>query len=185
MASQKVLLFTVAGDFADALWQDVCRWNNLRTVATLDAWSPDDWPSGVKREVDEFVAKLTRVGYLPPVLYRSEHVDTWSMGDVFQTALVKSHRDFCRQLFTDQHELIATWTHFSEQIIPDVGEPDETLWLYARINEAIAAGSTIAEDRLVLLVRTVLGGLWEDDEVAASLQGIPLWWTEEEDGTTK
>ena len=37
-----------------------------------------------------------------------------------------------------------------------------------------------AESRLILLVRTVLGGLWEDVDVINSLRGLPEWWTETE-----
>ena len=39
-----------------------------------------------------------------------------------------------------------------------------------RQRQAIAAWSTFAENRLVLLVRTVLGGLWEDDDISNSLR---------------
>lgn len=180
MASQRIQLFTVAGTLANAIWQDVCRWSDARAAAEADEWSSNDWPNATKQEVDQFVARLITVGYLPPVLYRSEHIDCWSMGDVFETALVKGHPDCCRRVLTGAHEIIATWVRFSERINPDRDAPDETVWLYTHINEAIAAWSTFAENRLVLLVRTVLGGLWEDDDVINSLHGIPSWWTETE-----
>ena len=102
------------------------------------------------------------------------------MGDVFERALVKGHADYCRRLLTESHEISATWVRFSEQIIPDEDSPDETVWLYTHVNEAIAAWSTFAENRLVLLIRSVLGGLWEDDDVSNSLRGIPSWWIEAE-----
>jgi hypothetical protein len=180
MASQRVLLLTIAGGFADMIWNDIRRWSDARIVVANDEWSSDDWPDAIKYQVDHFVARLTTAGYLPPVLYRSEHVDCWSMGDVFETALVKGHPDNCRRLLTESHEIIATWVRFSEQIIPDEDSPDETVWLYTHVNEAITAWSTIAENRLVLLVRTVLSGLWEDDDVSNSLRSIPSWWIETE-----
>ena len=139
MASQRVLLFTIAGEFADAIWQDIRRWSDARASVAIEEWSPDDWPDAIKQEVDNFVARLSTAGYLPPVLYRSEHFDCWSMGHVFETALVKGHPDCCRRLLTGSHEIIATWVRFSEQINPDRDAPDETVWLYAHINEAIAA----------------------------------------------
>ena len=176
MACQRVLLLTVAGEFADAIWKDIRRWSDARVAVADDEWSSDDWPDSIKYKVDDFIARLTTTGYLPPVLYRSEHVDCWSMGDIFETALVKGHRDYGRRLFTESHEIIATWVHFSEQLVPEDEVADETVWLYTHINEAIAAWSTFAENRLVLLVRTVLGGLWEDEEVTNSLRGIPSWW---------
>lgn len=180
MASQRVLLLTIAGELADTIWNDIRRWSGARIAVANDEWSSDDWPDAIKHEVDHLVTRLTVAAYLPPVLYRSEHVDCWSMGDVFETALVKGHTDYCRRLLTASHEIVATWVRFSEQINPHQKAPDETVWLYTHINEAIAAWGTFAEKRLVLLVRTVLGGLCEDDDVSNSLLSIPSWWTETE-----
>ena len=180
MASQRVSLTTIAGDLANAIWQDICRWSDARTSTSIEEWSSDEWPNATKEEVDHFVARLATAGHLPPVLYRSEHIDLWSMGDVFEAALVKGHPDCCCRILTGSHEIIATWVQSSERINPDQEAPDETNWLYTHFNEAIAAWSTFAENRLVLLVRTVLGGLWEDVDVIKSLHGIPAWWTETE-----
>ena len=180
MASQRVFLLTIAGQLADTIWNDIRRWSDSRVAVADDEWSCDDWPDTIKNEVDDFVARLAIGAYLPPVLYRSEHVDCWSMGDVFETALVKGHRDYCRGLLTGSHEIIATWVRFSEQIIPDHDSPDETIWLYTHVNEAIAAWGEFAENRLVLLVRNLLDGLYEDDDVRSSLRSIPSWWTETE-----
>lgn len=178
MASQRVLLLTIAGQLADTIWNDIRRWGNARMAAANSEWSSQDWPDAIKSQADRLVARLTQNGYLPPVLYRSEHVDCWSMGDVFESALVKESPDYCCRLLTDSHEIIATWVHHSEQIFPDQDSPDETIWLFSHINEAITAWNAFAETRLVLLFRTVLGGLWEDDEISRSLHGIPSWWTE-------
>jgi hypothetical protein len=101
------------------------------------------------------------------------------MGDVYVTALVKQHPDCCRQLLTESHQLIVTRVESSEQIVHDDDEPDETRWLYNRCNEAIAAWPAISDDRLVIFVRSELGGLWTDEEVANSLEQLPKWWTEE------
>lgn len=176
MASQRVLLFTVGGVLADSIWKEVCRWSDARTTSSIAEWSPDDWPPKVRVEVDAFVAKLRESAYTPPILYRSEHVDCWSMGDVYKEALVKGHPDFCRQLSTTSHEIIATWVRSSERIVPDDDAADETRWLYSRINEAIAAWAQFAENRLVILVRSAFGTLWTDEEVRDALTTIPSWW---------
>ena len=180
MASQRVLLLTIAGGLADSMWNDIRQWSDARVTIAENEWSSDNWPDAIKSEVNHFVTRLTNTGYHPPVLYRSEHIDYWSMGDVFETALVKGHSDYCRRILTGPHAIIATWVRFSEQISPEQDAPDETAWLYSHINEAIAAWSNIAERRLVLLVRTVLGSMWEDHNVSDSLRGIPAWWTETE-----
>lgn len=176
MASQRVLLFTIAGPLSQEIWSDIERWSDARQSDAQNEWSPDDWPTKTHEEVDRLVARLIDHGFTPPILYRSEHVDLWSMGDVFTTALVKPHPDGTRQLFTCSHEVIATRVRFTEQIIPDADANDETRWLYSRINEAIAAWGSFAEERLVVLVRTVLGGLWTDDDVSNAVGEIPSWW---------
>jgi len=98
------------------------------------------------------------------------------MGDVFQTALVKPHSDSSRQLQTESHEIIATWVRYSEQIMLDPDAPHETKWLYNRVNEAISAWSELEENRLVVLVRSVIRGLFTDQEIVDSLKTIPHWW---------
>lgn len=176
MASQRVLLFTIGGVLADNIWKGICRWSDGRTTSSVAEWSPEDWPPNVRAEVDAFVAKLTKAAYTPPILYRSEHVDCWSMGDVYQEALVKGHPDFCRQLLTSSHHIIATWVRYSERIIPDDDAADETRWLHSRINEAIAAWAQFAENRLVILVRSAFDALCTDEEVEEALRSIPSWW---------
>ena len=102
------------------------------------------------------------------------------MGDVYAGALVKTDPEYCRQLYTTNHEVIATWVRFTEQIIPDRDAAPETLWLYSRVNEAIAAWGEFAERRLIILIRSVLAGLWTDEDVVDSLKTVPTWWTESE-----
>ena len=161
---------------ADVIWADVCRWSIARCPVVSNEWSPDDWPSQTKAEIDTFVAKLTKFAYLPPVLYRSEHIDLWSMGDVFETALGKCYPAQSRKLHTSKHEVIATWGQVLEKILAHKNAPSETKWLYSRINEAIGAWEGFTENRLLLLVRIVLGGLWEDKDVTDAVRKIPSWW---------
>jgi hypothetical protein len=176
MTTQRVLLLTIGGPLADVIWADVCRWSNARCPVVSDEWSSDDWPSQTRGEIDAFVARLAESAYLPPVLYRSEHIDLWSMGDVFATPLVKRHPDQSRQLLTSKHEVIATWVQFLEKIHARKNAPSETQWLYSRVNEAIGAWEGLTQNRLLLLVRIVLGGLWTDEEVIDAVCQIPSWW---------
>jgi hypothetical protein len=177
MASQRILLLAIGGLLAERVWQDICRWSDARTATIENELSPDDWPLDTRQEIDTFVAKMVASGFAPPILYRSEHVDCWSMGDVFETALVKQHPDYCRQLYTTNHELIGTWVYCSERISPDHDARPETHWLYCRVNEAIAAWGDLVDRRLIVLARSVLGGLRTDDEVIDSLATVPTWWT--------
>jgi hypothetical protein len=178
MASQRVLIFAIGGSLADIIWADICRWSESRTIQNENEWSPDDWPTQLKHEIDNAIDKLMAHAYTPPVLYRSEHVDTWSMGDVFERALRGSSTNDMRQLLTSRYEIFARRAHFSDRVKSRKTQADETKWLNVRINEAIAAWGEFAEDRLILLVRIVLGGLWQDAEVTQSLSQKPSWWRE-------
>jgi hypothetical protein len=160
MASQRVLLLAIGGVLAESIWKDILRWNDARTSAANDEWSSDDWPAAIRDEIDAFVTKITCSAFTPPILYRSEHVDCWSMGDVFHTAMVKAHPE-TRQLYTTKHGVIATRGHFKAQIVLEESTHDETIWIYNRLNEAIAASGYFADDRLIILVRSVLGALWD------------------------
>lgn len=176
MASQRILILTIGGPLADVIWADICRWSDARCPVVSDEWSSDDWPSQTKTEIDALVAKLAESAYFPPVLYRSEHIDLWSMGDVFETALGKRRPDQIRKLLTSKHEVIATLGQSLETIRAHKNAPTETKWLYSRINEAIGAWDGFTENRLLLLVRIVLGGLWEDEDVTDAVRKIPAWW---------
>ncbi|MDA1229567.1 MAG: hypothetical protein O2856_02210 [Planctomycetota bacterium] len=180
MASQRILLLTIGGPLADVIWADVCRWSNARSPVVSDEWSSDDWPSQTRVEVDSFVARLAESAYLPPVLYRSEYIDLWSMGDVFATPLERRHPDQSRKLYTSKHEVTATWVQFLEKVRARKNAPPETLWLYSRLNEAIGAWEGVSENRLLLFVRTIVGGLWEDEEVIDAVRKIPIWWVGEQ-----
>ena len=177
MPSQRILLLTIGGPLADVIWADVCRWSDARCPVVSDEWSSDDWPSQTKAEIDAFVAKLAESAFLPPVLYRSEHIDLYSMGDVFATPLERSHPDQTRKLYTSKCvEVTATWVKFLEKVRARKNASDGTSVLYPRVNEAIAACGSITENRLLLLVRIVLGGLWEASDVADAVREIPSWW---------
>lgn len=176
MATQRILLVAIGGRLAESVWTKICGWADARTTALSDEFSPSDWPASILHEVDRFAKTISDSAFTPPILYRSEHVDCWSMGDVYSEALVKQDLDYCRQLASSEGEIIATWVRFSEQIIADKDAPVETVWFYNRVNEAIAAWGELAEQRLIVCVRSVLGGLWTDDEVIASLTSNCAWW---------
>jgi len=176
MASQRVLLLSIGGPLAERIWEDVCRWSAARPANAAEQWSSEYWPDGMRDEVNSLANKLVTSAFTPPVLYRSEHVDLWSMGDVFQMPLVNRPPDRGRQLFTDDYDLFVARTRSHERIKCPRSIADETKWFYARLNEALSAWGDFCDERLIVCVRSVMGGLWTDDEVTDALQSIPEWW---------
>lgn len=173
MASQVVTIFSIGGKLADEIQTNLTLWSQARIAEDPSEWSPEQWPDSIRAEVDAFVEQLLNFGLEPPVLYRSQHVDLWSMGDVFDRAL----NGVEVQLLTDRFELfskplpgIAKAGSSREQAADDDS-------LSTRIREAEMAWPTLDSGRIIIVVREVLRGLWTDQEVESSLDKLPEWWT--------
>ena len=176
MATQRVLIIATAGGLAERIWSDLQRWGDARATDRIVEWSPEQWPCKTRHEVDAFVERIVRSGLFPPILYRSEYVDCWSMGDAFTGGMTKLGSGACLQLLTRDHEVCANWFDSTEEVVPNPNAVSETVQLCDRIDEAIHAWSEVCGRRLVVLVRSVLGVLWTDEEVKVSLKTIPDWW---------
>jgi hypothetical protein len=179
MATQQVLVLALGGKLAERLGEDIRRWSEARLTSSTESWSPEDWPEHVRHEAESKIARLAAAGFTPPVLYRSEHVDFWSMGDVFSTAIAYCNPECHFQLMLGGRELYAAWVAGNPVVTPPAKACHECNWLYQRINEAMGAWDNLVDRRLIVIVRSVNGGLWTDDEVAASLHYMPDWWLTE------
>lgn len=176
MATQRVHVFAIGGLPAERFWEKVVAWSDARTVTDAKRWSSDDWPVDVRREVDAFVSRMLLRALSPPILYRAEHLDYWSMGDVFVHAMERVGGDGYKRLQTENHELLAVWSGTGKAIGLDRNASPETVWLYCRLNEAMAAWGDVVERRLIVLIRSPIGGLVTDEEFADALEVLPNWW---------
>ncbi len=174
MATQRVLVVAVGGLLAETVWQSMHHWSTLRTSNSINEWALEDWPLLTRAEIDVFVTKISAAAFTPPILYRSEHVDCWSMGDIFQCAFKEINSDFL-ELHTTNHQVLAVWINSQKGLIPGTKVKPETIWFYNRLNEASNSWCELSKQRLIITVRTVLGGLWTDEEVKESLDTLPDW----------
>jgi hypothetical protein len=179
MATQRVLVMALGGSVAERLGDDMRRWSEARLPSSTDSWSPEDWPEHIRREAESKIAGLAAAGFTPPALYRSEHVDCWSMGDVFSAAIARCNPEQHFQIMTGACEMYAAWVAGNPLVAPPANACDESIWLYQRLNEAIAAWGNLVDRRLIVIARSVIDGLWTDDEVADSLRSMPDWWPTE------
>jgi hypothetical protein len=92
MATQRILIVSVGGELANRMWRDVCRWSDARIGLLENEWSHDDWPAEARTSIDAFIDKIRRSAFTPPVLYRCEHMDCWSMDRQRRQALHRSKR---------------------------------------------------------------------------------------------
>lgn len=178
MTSQKVTIIAIGGTFADAIWEKAKSFSAQRLTDDPNEWSSEQWPAETRAAIDTFADCLLTNAFIPPILYRSQHVDLWSAGDIFQSAIVANPSDAHCQLLSDRYEVYAVRVGVVQKIVRNVNDCDEYRWLEQRVGEAVSAWESLTEQRVIVLVREVLGGLWEDQEVSDSLEQIPHWWSE-------
>ncbi|RCS46092.1 hypothetical protein DTL42_16530 [Bremerella cremea] len=175
MASQRVTIFAIGGKLADAIWNKAERWSSQRSCSDPSEWAPEQWPAKTTAEVNAFAVCLLNAAFTPPVLYRSQHVALWSRGDLFQNAMGATPN---LQLLTVQYEVYLWRVSAEDSVQRNVNDSDEYRWLEQHLTEALTAWADFSPGRVIVLVREILGGLWQDQDVANSLNQIPAWWNE-------
>lgn len=186
MASQRITIAKIGGASAAKVTSRFLDWANARTVDDPAEWSPEQWPVSARQEMDGFALALRSHGHIPPVIYFSEHVDLWSMGDVFDRWLTVEGEAQSIHLHADRFEL---WCY----PLPDDGSlakrlqastrlkriqnrhPQEERWFTMDLLEATLAWDGMTETAVLVVLREVLGGLVEDSELEESFGTIPEW----------
>src|SRR5207244_12856926 len=91
MATQRVSLAKIAGPTAHLVVEQFRLWHGLKCG--------DEFPDAVQRAFDECAVALRDHSSSPPVVYFSEWIDLWSMGDIVP-GLGNSHAEIiCGQRF--------------------------------------------------------------------------------------
>jgi hypothetical protein len=161
MATQRLTLATVAGDAGRA----VGEW--FRACHSTDATSVEAVPG---LEIDELGERLRSNGAALPVVYFCEWIDRWLMGDLVPGPGAIAGRRF--QVSCLSPEEAVEWAGRCGEQFP------EQLWLASRLREAAAAWQPLAGPAVVVVLREVLGASATDEEVLASLRGVPPWLSE-------
>jgi hypothetical protein len=103
------------------------------------------------------------------ILYYSEWIDSWLMGDRLPgPGAVETGRFSATCL--SRSEAIA----WAKRI---VGQFVEQRWLIARLREAAESGAFFASDAAVVIIREVLGASVRDEEIAEAMLIVPEWLT--------
>jgi hypothetical protein len=161
MATQRFTNATIGGEAGEMVANLFASWQASRTG--------EDFPEAVRRAVDRFAEQLRASSLDLPVLYFCEWIDRWLMGDALprpkticgerfeavclSAAEAAEHARRCSDQFVEQH------------------------WLAARLQEAAVAWQPLVTSATVVLLREPLGLSATDEEVVASLQGIPAWFS--------
>ncbi|MDM4019578.1 hypothetical protein, partial [Roseiconus lacunae] len=143
-------------------------------------WCPSQWPIGIRLRLDHFVDSLNANRCSPPILYFSCHADTWSMGDMYDQLmqppvlgkplhLMSAHHELWAQPLGDGHAIAHHAADFRHQ---SSGIP-EYCWVSNRVQEAAMVYNEEVGQATLLLVRTVVGGLLQDE--GRMLDDVPSW----------
>lgn len=151
MATQRLTVATLAGKAAAAVF------------ALFRSWSANSEPDAI----DRFCDSLRQHGHLLPIVYFSEWIDRWLMGDrVPGPDAIEGRRYQAACLSVEQ---AITWAGSCGDQFP------EYEWLAARLREAAAGWGVVAERYAVVVVREVFSASTTDEEVRASLDVVPAW----------
>jgi hypothetical protein len=154
VATQRLMLATIIGESATA------------TARLFQSWQTADQGAD-PADVDRFCAVLRENGAALPIVYFCEWVDAWLMGDLLPAATAAQGHRFQAACLTPEQAV--EWAGRCGHQFP------EQDWLASRLREAVGAWDVLAAQRLILLVREVLGGSITDDEVRHSLKIVPDW----------
>jgi hypothetical protein len=164
MATQRVTVAKVAGAAGAAVADRFRAWRAAR--------QGDTFPPAIRAEVDRFALSLRAHAASPPVVYFSEWIDHWSMGDVVP-ALGQPGAEV---VAGDRFEACCHRPPVTVHAPTWGGEPvQEAEWLAARVREAGDAWSRIAPEGVLVVLREVIGATVTDDALVAALTSAPAW----------
>jgi hypothetical protein len=167
MATQRVILAKIGGVAADVIAQRFRVWEQSR--------QGDEFPVETQLAVDKFAESLGAHAAEPPVVYFSQWIGMWSMGNLVPELGSRHAVSVCgRRYCACCHQKPI---RFKPEIIAD--EPtQESDWLRRRLKEARHAWDWLVSAWVIVVLREPLGPLVEDDEIANSLQNLPAWLAE-------
>ncbi len=156
MATQRLFIATLAGEAANLT-------ANLFSI----------WRKGHSVRIDEFCESLGVHRAELPVVYFSEWMDRWLMGDRVPGPGAVEGRRFEATCFTrvEAYEWAGRCgTQYQEE-----------LWLANRLREAASGWDALTDRITVVVVREVLGVSTSDEEVKATMLVAPAWLSDLQD----
>lgn len=153
MATQRLFIAAVAGDAAIEVARRFSSWRRAEETSDPPA-------------IDRLCLAVRENSSLLPIIYFSEWVDHWLMGDLLPGLNAVIGQRFQATCLTPSE---------SNEFANRCGNQfDEQEWLLARLREAASVHESVT-DRIVFIAREVLGPSSTDVEVEASFTGIPEW----------
>jgi hypothetical protein len=158
--TQRMTLATVAGEAARVISGLFDRWRALA--------GDEEHNERRSQEIDTFCSQLRANGHARQVLYFTEWIDTWLLGNVLLGPQPFWARRFQTASFS-REEAKAWAERCGEQF-------QEQVWLAARLREAAQVWQPLpSAPSVVVVIREVLGVSISDEDIIPSLGVVPSW----------
>lgn len=179
MASQRITIAKIVGEAAVAVFDRFCCYSHHPDQKTLATVSRHD---SCNRKLATFVSALRSHSHCPPVVFYSEFIDMWSMGDVLVRPFVRCREQ--RFLHVDGGIELMLYR------LPDKGRLERRLQAALRSRRAICqeerlyltillestvAWESMTGDATIIVIRDVYGPSLADDEIEEAMKCIPDW----------
>ena len=151
MATQRWIMATLAGEAAVAV---------RALFESLSARADHD-------RIDRFCSALRENGFALPVVYSTEWIDRWLLGDAVPASDTVEGRRYQATCLSAEQAIACTGRcgrQFPEQE-----------WFAARLREAAQGWNIRADNYVVVIVREVIGPSLTDDEMRVSFESVPAW----------
>ena len=189
MATQRITVATIAGRAGEVVVGRFRDWSAARDRRDPSLWAPEQWPEPSRRAAEAFAVRVREHGYALPVVYFSEYLDAWSMGDVFERWLAPSGGNELLRIHADRFELFCYPLPDDEALARSLQEAlrphslheraaSEYLWFLGRLLEAEEACVTVEGTAALVVLRAVLGRTRLEEEVAVAAGQVPAWLTD-------
>ncbi len=182
--NQIVTVVKISGDASKAVRYAFQRWSEARVASTDEPtlMEPGQWPAGCRDEMGQFAQHIRANAGQLPIVFWNEHVDMWSMGDVFRNAFPWNANSLFEVQSDNSLNLLCyaipdgnlLHAHLGRELRRK-GLAQEAKWYLQILHEAATARCPVVEEAAIVVVRQVIGGLVADDEAEEARHSIPAW----------
>lgn len=180
--NQIVTVAKVVGESSRPVIRTFQRWSAARVPDPQEPTlvEPRQWPADCREEMKQLASDIQTHTTKPPLVFYNEHVDMWSMGDVFQSAFPADGD----HVYEVQSNDMALWCYampdndrLQDHLRRELGREQfakERSW-HLRVVQQAASAWHPSDDAAIVVVRQVVGGLVTDEEVERASQVIADW----------
>lgn len=182
--NQLVIVAKIAGESSRLVISAFERWSavRVRDVEEPTLVEPGQWPADCREEMGQLASDIRGHNTQLPIVFYNEHVDMWSMGDVFRNAFPKDG-NLLFEVEADNATSLLCYAvpdgdRLQNHLRRELGREqfaEETKWYLRVVQQAASAWHPSAEEAAIVVLRQVVGGLVTDKQVEAASHATANW----------